>query len=256
MALAPLNKLGDRLVWAKIRNLFGGNQKIVFSGGSSLPAPLEQFYELCSFKVLVGYGLTECSPVITHRHGDANLIAGGCVGRPTAATEIRIVDPEATSNDKERDPLQDGQPGLILVRGPQVMKGYYNNAKATAKAIDQYGWFDTGDLGFVNPATGDLFVIGREKDTIVLANGENVEPGPIEDAILEQSALIDQIVLMGQEEKRLTAIAVLNPTALAEAGHLEYDKAKKLQEASDGINDPQCSDEKYLEYTERLILAA
>jgi long-chain acyl-CoA synthetase len=121
-------------------------------------------------------------------------------------TEIRIVDPET------RQSLPAGQCGLVLIRGPQVMKGYYKNPEATAKAIDSDGWFDSGDLGWVTPQN-DLVLTGRAKDTIVLTNGENIEPQPIEDACL-RSAYIDQIMLVGQDQRSIGALIVPNLEAL------------------------------------------
>jgi long-chain acyl-CoA synthetase len=121
-------------------------------------------------------------------------------------TENRIVDPET------RQPLPVGQQGLVLIRGPQVMKGYYKNPEATAKAIDSEGWFDSGDLGWVTPAN-DLVLTGRAKDTIVLTNGENIEPQPIEDACV-RSPYIDQIILVGQDQRSLGALIVPNLEAL------------------------------------------
>ena len=92
--------------------------------------------------------------------------AGGCVGYPATDTEIRVVDVDADAGDIEREPLERGQVGLVLARGKQVMRGYYNNKRATEKAIDRFGWFNTEDLGYINPATGDLFINGRAKDTV------------------------------------------------------------------------------------------
>jgi long-chain acyl-CoA synthetase len=124
------------------------------------------------------------------------------------------------------------------------MKGYYNNEKSTQKAIDQWGWFDTGDLGFINKATGDLVLIGRAKETIVLSNGENIEPNPIEDALLG-CKLIDQVVLKGQDEKQLTGIVVLNPRELANAGFIDDKEGERLQQLADKINEPLCSFQDY-----------
>ncbi len=97
---------------------------------------------------------------------------------------------------------------MILLRGPQVMKGYYENPEATAKAINPEGWFETGDLGMVT-RYNDLIITGRAKDTIVLTTGENIEPQPIEDACL-RSPYIDQIILVGQDQKVLGALVVPN----------------------------------------------
>ena len=242
-SLAPLNAVGNKLVWSKVQAGFGGKQKAIISGGSALSGALESFYQMCGIPVLVGYGLTECSPLISHRRLDDNLITAGCVGVPCLDTEMRVVDPEANAEFGERQSLPNGEAGVVIGRGPQVMRGYYKNREATNKAIDRYGWFDTGDLGRINPATGHLILTGRIKDTIVLSNGENIEPSPIEDAILSESSLIDQIMLTGQDSKSLMAIAVLSPDELSNLGYLDKSKGKELQSASDKVNDPKCTPE-------------
>ena len=241
--LAPINAVGDKLVWSKVKDGFGGRQKNIISGGSALAGSLESFYNLCGVHISVGYGLTECSPIISYRRTDGNLKVAGCVGKPSVDTECRVVDPEAPADVRERESVPDGTAGVVLVRGPQVMKGYYKNPEATNKEIDRFGWFNTGDLGRINPATGDLILTGRCKDTIVLSNGENVEPAPVEDAILSESPLIEQIMLAGQDSRRLTAIIVLNPTELGSAGFLNENDAKKLQKSSEAANDPKCTPE-------------
>jgi long-chain acyl-CoA synthetase len=200
----PLHALGQRLVYKKIRQATGGQVKQVISGGGSLAKHFDTFFEVIGIEILVGYGLTETSPVLTARRPWANL--RGSAGQPIPGTEIRIVHPET------RQPLPVGDRGLVLARGPQVMGGYYNNPEATAKAIDAEGWFDTGDLGHLTP-NGHLVLTGRAKDTIVLTNGENVEPQPIEDACL-RSAYVDQVMLVGQDQRSLGALVVPNFSAL------------------------------------------
>jgi long-chain acyl-CoA synthetase len=192
------------LVYQKVREATGGQIKQVISGGGSLAKHLDEFFEIIGIEVLVGYGLTETSPVTNVRRPWHNL--RGSSGSPMLETEIRIVDPET------RKPLPQGQHGLVMARGPQIMKGYYKKPEATAKAIDSEGWFDTGDLGWVTPQN-DLVLTGRVKDTIVLTNGENIEPQPIEDACL-RSPYIDQIVLVGQDQRSLGALIVPNLEAL------------------------------------------
>ena len=246
--LNPLHAVGKKLVWSKVQDGFGGNLKVIISGGSALAGGLESFYEAAGFTVCVGYGLTECSPLISFRRSDANLVTGGCAGKACLDSELRVVDPNYKVPDDEsqqspRQSLPDGEAGLIIGKGPQVMKGYYKNKEATAKAIDRFGWFDTGDLGRINPATGDLILTGRAKDTIVLSNGENIEPVPIEDAILGAAPLIDQVMLTGQDGRSLVAITVLNPSELGNEGFLDRKLADELQEASDKVNDPTCSPE-------------
>jgi len=244
-ALSPINRLGTKLVWSKVQEGFGGRNKVIISGGSALAGSLESFYENCGVNICVGYGLTECSPLLSHRRADSNLVTGGCVGQPCIDTEVRVVDPDVKPENikGERKSLPPGEVGVVIGRGPQVMKGYYKNPDATSKAVDKFGFFDTGDLGRINPATGDLILTGRIKDTIVLSNGENIEPSPIEDAILGQTSLVEQVMLTGQDGKSLTAIVVLNPTALIENGFLDSKKGESLQKLNEKINDPKCLEE-------------
>jgi long-chain acyl-CoA synthetase len=202
--LAPLHLLADRLAYQKIRAAVGGELKTLVSGGGSLAGYLDTFYEIVGIPLIVGYGLTETSPVTNARTLSRNL--RGSAGKPIPKTEIRIADPET------RATLPTGKRGLVLIRGPQVMQGYYKKPEATAKAIDPDGWFDSGDLGWVTP-NNDLVLTGREKDTIVLSNGENIEPQPIEDACL-RSVYIDQIMLVGQDRRSLGALIVPNFEAL------------------------------------------
>jgi long-chain acyl-CoA synthetase len=199
-----LHRFADRLIYRQVRQATGGRIKQIISGGGSLGRHLDDFFEIIGVELLVGYGLTETAPVTNARRHWHNLRYSA--GLPLWGTQVRIVDPET------RQPLPPGQQGLVMVRGPQVMRGYYNNPEATAKAIDRDGWFDTGDLGWLAPGN-DLVLTGRAKDTIVLSNGENIEPQPIEDACL-RSAYIDQIVLVGQDEKVLGALIVPNLDAL------------------------------------------
>jgi long-chain acyl-CoA synthetase len=243
-ALAPINAVGDKLVWSKVQAGFGGNLKTIISGGSALAGSLETFYETAGFRICVGYGLTECSPLLAFRRSDANLVTAGCCGKPCLDTEVRVVDPDSkATNLSDRPSLPIGEVGVVIGRGPQVMKGYYKNPEATAKAIDQYGWFDTGDLGRINPATGDLILTGRVKDTIVLSNGENIEPQPIEDAVLGANDIIEQVMLCGQDGRRLVAITILSPTELVNAGYLTKEQGAKLQAANEQVNDPKCTEE-------------
>lgn len=251
-ALAPLNFVGNKLVWSKVQAGFGGRQRTIVSGGSALAGGLETFYENCGIEIIVGYGLTECSPLISHRRADSNLVTAGCVGFACTDTELRVVDPESNPERGERTALPDGVAGVVLGRGPQVMRGYYKNPEATAKAIDRYGWFDTGDLGRVNPLTGDLILTGRAKDTIVLSNGENIEPSPIEDAIISESDIVEQVMLSGQDGRSLVAIAVLNPNALADAGLLDEKRASAIMKDYERVNDPKCTEEECAEACERL----
>jgi len=218
--LYPFQMVADKLVWSKIREGLGGNMKIIVSGGSSLPSALEDFFEMVGERIIVGYGLTETSPVISNRVAEHNLV--GSVGKPPPGTILKIVNPETGRE------VSKGQIGVVLAKGPQIMSEYMNNPEASAAAIRDDGFFDTGDLGMINPATGDLMITGRAKDTIVLSNGENIEPQPIEDLIVGRCKTIDQIMLVGQDQRFLGALVAVNPNELATLKLITQEDAQRL----------------------------
>ncbi|MEB3319893.1 MAG: AMP-binding protein [Cyanobium sp.] len=202
----PLHRLAASLFWPKLRQqLVGGRLRTAISGGGALAPHVDGFFEAIGIELLVGYGLTETSPVLTCRRRWRNR--RGSAGQPLPETSIRIVDPES------RRLLAVGQRGLVLARGPQVMAGYWRKPEATARVLDADGWFDTGDLGLLL-SDGSLVLTGRAKDTIVLSSGENIEPGPLEEALVA-SALIEQVMLVGQDRKQLAALIVPRTEALA-----------------------------------------
>ena len=212
----PLHKLATIFLWPSIlRQLCGEKLKFPINGGGALPEHVDLFFESLGIDVLVGYGLTETSPVLTCRRRDLNV--RGSSGQPLKFTEIKIV------NEDKTKILNFREIGKILVKGPQVMKGYLNNELATKDVLSKDGWFDTGDLGFLIP-NGSLFITGRAKDTIVLSSGENIEPNPLETEILS-SEFINQIQLVGQDKKCLTALVVPN-IELVENKFLEKDLSK------------------------------
>ena len=202
----PLHRLAAATLWPKVsRQLCGGALRTAISGGGALALHVDSFFEAIGIELLVGYGLTETSPVLTCRRSWCNR--RGSAGQPVADTELRIVDPES------RAPRRIGERGLVLARGPQVMGGYHGKPEATARVLDGEGWFDTGDLGLLL-ADGTLVLTGRAKDTIVLSSGENIEPGPLEDA-LAASPLVEQLMLVGQDRKQLGLLLVPRAEPLA-----------------------------------------
>ena len=216
LGLLPFHAIGQKLVYTKVREATGGNIKHVISGGGALPGYIDNFFEIVGVEILQGYGLTETSPVTNARRPWRNL--RGSSGQPIPGTEVKIVHPET------RQPLPVGTRGLVLLKGPQIMQGYYQNPEATNKVIDPEGWFDSGDLGWVTPEN-DLVLTGRAKDTIVLTNGENIEPQPIEDACL-RSPYIDQIMLVGQDQRSIGALIVPNLEALAKWAYTQNHSQK------------------------------
>mmetsp|Transcript_25569 Transcript_25569/g.41254 ORF Transcript_25569/g.41254 Transcript_25569/m.41254 type:complete len:807 (+) Transcript_25569:169-2589(+) len=218
LLLAPLYYLSDALVWSKIRKGMGGRLKIAISGGSSLPMHVEDFFELAKVPIIVGYGLTETTAPIANRLYELNQ--RGTTGTPTA--EVRIVHPETGAI------LSNGEQGVIQVRGDMVMAGYYKNDEATSKVMSSDGYFNTGDLGVMNDK-GVLKITGRQKDTIVLLNGENIEPQPIEEALLA-SSVIDQVMLVGQDMNYLSALIVPSLDGLLENGVIDQSDVKEIHD--------------------------
>ena len=201
----PAHALASRLIWPKLRlQLSGGQLRYPINGGGAIAPHVDAFFEAVGIELLVGYGLTETSPVVSCRRPWHNI--RGSSGLPMPDTEFRIVDPDT------RAPLGFRQRGVVLVRGPQVMAGYLGKPEATAKVLDADGWFDTGDLGMLLP-DGSVVLTGRAKDTIVLSSGENIEPGPLEEALVA-SDLIEQVMLVGQDERQLGALVVPRAEAM------------------------------------------
>lgn len=207
--IKPLHVLFSNTLYKKIKNAIGLNFRASFSGGGALSLKDELFYDAIGVNIRTGYGLTETSPDLTLRHADdKNYLCSA--GKPIKGTEIKIVDPEAYQE------LGIFNKGLVFVRGPQVMKGYYKDSEATDKIIDKEGWLNTGDLGWLT-TDNHLVLVGRIKETIVLSNGENIEPVPIEEACL-QSQYIEQIILVGQDESSIGALVVPTQDALDKCG--------------------------------------
>ena len=194
---SPLLKLkqsiADKLVFAKLKAATGGRLRFFVSGGAALPQAIAEFFHAAGILILEGYGLTETSPVISMNYPGKWRF--GTVGEPVPGIEVRIA--------------EDGE---ILTRGPHVMKGYFNNAAETAEVIDADGWFYTGDIGIID-ADGFVKITDRKKNIIVLSNGKNVAPQPIESELV-QSPFISQILLIGNERKNLAALIVPNFDAL------------------------------------------
>lgn len=217
MIYSPLLALLEPVVLLKLREAVGcGEFRGTISGGGALQAHVDEFFNSIGIPVLEGYGLTESCPVLAVRTWD-NLVIG-TVGPPYPETEIRIADlhtGEIVYPDRSRRDGGRGRRGEILARGPQLMKGYYKDPEGTARVLRE-GWLHTGDIGMMT-FNGCLKILGRCKDTIVLLNGENVEPVPIENR-LTASPLIEACMVTGQDEKHLGALVVPSLEGFRAAG--------------------------------------
>lgn len=185
--------IADKLVFAKLKTATGGRLRFFVSGGAALPQSIAEFFHAAGILILEGYGLTETSPVISMNYPDKWKF--GTVGAPVPGIEVNIA--------------EDGE---ILTRGPHVMKGYFNNEEATTEVINEDGWFHTGDIGVIDEG-GFIKITDRKKNIIVLSNGKNVAPQPLESQLV-QSPYIDQIMLVGNERKNVAALIVPNFDAL------------------------------------------
>lgn len=202
--------LAEKLVLSKMRAAIGMDRITAFgAGGAPLSSEIHDFFAGMGIFILPGYGLTETSPVThCHTHKDIMPVKTGSVGPALPLTETRIAD--------------DGE---ILLRGPQVMMGYYNNPEATEEVFTDDGFFTTGDIGFVDE-DGYLFITDRKKDIIITAGGKNISPQVIEGQI-SINPYIEQVSLIGDQRKYITALIVPAfenlKTWAAENGILETD---------------------------------
>lgn len=226
--LWPLHKLGDVLVFSKLKQKFGGGLRFGISGGGALQKDIENFYRAAGIRLIEGYGLTETTPVISVRY--YKEARPGCVGAIWPNWEVKTVK-ETHGVPLSNEPLPPGEQGLIFVRGPQLMKGYYKNPELTEKVIDKDGWFNTGDLGIIT-WDHELKITGRAKDTIVLLGGENIEPLFVESGLLA-SDYIESAMLTGQDQKYLGVLIVPNKDAVttyAQSSGIEFSDYKALLE--------------------------
>jgi long-chain acyl-CoA synthetase len=193
--------IADKLIFSKIRLRFGGRMKLCCCGGAPLDKTINEFFWAIGIPIFEGYGLTETSPAISFNNFDQ--IRFGSVGTPLEQTEIRI-----------------GSDGEIMVKGPQVMLGYYHDQAATDEAMVD-GWFKTGDVGHIDD--GYLYITDRKKEIIITAGGKNIAPQPIENEF-KMDKYISSVCVFGDRKPYLVALIVPNPERL-----LEFAKAKHIR---------------------------
>src|SRR5665648_22380 len=214
-------RLADKIVFKKIRKLTGGRFRFAISGGGALNESIDKFFNAIGLIITEGYGLTETSPILAGRTKKDNIMF--TVGPPLPEVEIKIVD-----KDNLEKELPNGEIGIVLVKGPMVMKGYYKNEEKTREVIKN-GWLNTGDLGKKTYNGKYLKIMGRIKDTIVLGGGENVEPLPLEDR-LKESEYINMVIVVGQDKSRLGALIIPDFESLKSYANKEGIKYKDTNE--------------------------
>lgn len=208
LSMPMVNKKVRERICEYTMKAFGGNAYEVVVGGAPLNQEVESFLRSIGFPITMGYGATECAPLITFSdHND--FISGSC-GTPVSNMEVKIL-----SSDSENIA------GEIITRGINVMQGYYKNPQATEQALDKDGWYHTGDLGTMS-ADGHLFIRGRLKNMLLGASGQNIYPEEIEDKLNSMPMVIESIVL--QKDNKLVALV-----------HPDLEEAEKLNLNEDDI---------------------
>ncbi len=195
-----LQKIREQVIQA-----FGGNIYEIIIGGAAFNQEIEAFLKKIDFPYTVGYGATECAPIICY--ADYKTFAPGSCGRSVVHMDVKIDSPDPTSI-----------PGEILTKGLNVMLGYYKNDEATEASIDRQGWYHTGDLGIMD-SEGNVFIKGRSKNMLLSSNGQNIYPEEIEDKLNSMPMVIESIVV--QRDTKLVALV-----------YPDYDEAKNM-----GLND-------------------
>ena len=201
--LKPLVALYDRIIFSKIRANFASNLEYFIGGGALLDIELQRFFYAIGIPMYQGYGLSEASPIISANSEKYHKL--GSSGKPIPRMEIKIVDEDMNS-------LPVGGKGEIIVRGGNVMKGYWKNPDATAEAIVD-GWLHTEDMGYLD-ADGYLYVLGRTKSLLISNDGEKFSPEGIEESIMAKSEYINQCVLHNNQSPYTTALLTLNNDTL------------------------------------------
>ena len=181
-----VNKKVNQKICDQVVKAFGGNFYEIIVGGAAFNQEVEQFLKRIGFPYTVGYGATECAPIICY--ADYHDFAPGSCGKPVVHMEVKIDSP---------DP--ENVPGEILARGLNVMLGYYKNEEVTAQTLDSEGWYHTGDLGTMD-ADGNVYIKGRSKNMLLGANGQNIYPEEIEDR-LNSMAMVNECVVVQRGEK-------------------------------------------------------
>lgn len=181
-----VSKKVNEKIKEQVVKAFGGNFYEIIIGGAAFNQEVEQFLKRIGFPYTVGYGATECAPIICY--ADHNDFVQGSCGKPVVHMEVKIDSPDPANI-----------PGEILARGLNVMLGYYKNEEATASTLDQDGWYHTGDLGLMD-ADGNVFIKGRSKNMLLGASGQNIYPEEIEDR-LNSLAMVNESVVVQRGEK-------------------------------------------------------
>ena len=210
LQMPVISKKVREMICKEVLKAFGNNMYEIIIGGAAFNQEVEQFLKRISFPYTVGYGATECAPIICY--ADWHEFAPGSCGRAALHMQVKIDSP---------DP--ENEPGEILARGPNVMLGYYKNEEATRQTIDRDGWYHTGDLGTMD-GDGNVYINGRSKNMLLGANGQNIYPEEIEDKLNSMAMVMESIVV--HRDTKLVALV-----------HPDLDEAKSMNFSNKDLQD-------------------
>ncbi|MBQ2441471.1 MAG: AMP-binding protein [Paludibacteraceae bacterium] len=250
----PLVKLFDSIIFKNVRKGFGGRMKFFVGGGALLDIELQRYFNAVGMPMFQGYGLSEATPIIC-ANSEGHAIFGSS-GRIVSDLELKICDEDGKM-------VKDGERGEIVIKGENVMAGYWKNPESTAKTIVD-GWLHTGDMGYVTQKhPGYLWVVGRFKSLLISADGEKYSPEGFEDGLTDSSEFVEQVVLHNNQDLYTIALIVPNKDALR-----EYVKSKggdpttlegkqaMLQKIQDEIDEYKAGGKHFGEFPESWLPAA
>ncbi len=219
--LYPFVKIFDKILFSKIREVFGGKLDFFIGGGALLDIELQRFFYAIGIPMMQGYGLSEATPVISSNSLKKHKL--GSSGYLVENLDIKILDDDGNS-------LPEGEKGEIVIRGENVMKGYWRNESATAETIKD-GWLHTGDLGYLD-TDGFLYVLGRFKSLLISSDGEKYSPESIEETLVAKSPFIEQVMLHNNQDPYTIGLIVPNTELLK-----RHIKEKGIEFSTDKANE-------------------
>ncbi|MBR7043578.1 MAG: AMP-binding protein [Prevotella sp.] len=215
-----VNKKVKQMICEQVYNAFGGKAYEIIIGGAALNQEVEDFLKSIDFPFTVGYGTTECAPLISYR--DYREFVPKSCGRAINNMEARVDSPDPRN-----------VPGEILARGMNVMLGYYKNEEATREVIDSEGWYHTGDLGLID-ADGNIFIKGRSKNMLLSANGQNIYPEEIEDKLNSMAMVSESIIV--QKDDHLVALVYPDMDEAENLGFTDEDLENIMEQNRQNLN--------------------
>ena len=247
----PLVKLFDKIIFKAVREGFGGRMLFFVGGGALLDIELQRYFCAVGMPMFQGYGLSEATPIIcANSTGHAIFGSSGRIVKPL---DLKICDAEGNE-------VPDGERGEIVIRGENVMAGYWKNPESTAKTIVD-GWLHTGDMGYVTKKhPGFLWVVGRFKSLLISADGEKYSPEGFEDGLTDGSKYVEQVVLHNNQDPYTIALIVPNKDTLKEYAQskgvdpkTEEGKRLMLQKIQDEVNEYRKGGKHYGEFPEQWL---